>query len=175
MPANNQAACYTVNTSDQDENGEIVLKVDEDGFMKVHDAPTGFMVIKRSVFEKMMAAYPELNYISDSDYNRENKGPHYRFFDCMVDPKSKRYLSEDYTFCHLWRQIGGDVYVDVQSNLTHQGAKCIAARLPNPYKPMLPMQYLPRKAHRCVSSRLRHCTPIRAAQNKIGRQADKTL
>ncbi len=114
---------YTVNTSDQDENGEIVLKVDEDGFMKVHDAPTGFMVIKRSVFEKMMAAYPELNYISDSDYNRENKGPHYRFFDCMVDQKSKRYLSEDYTFCHLWRQLDGDVYVDVQSNLTHQGAK----------------------------------------------------
>ena len=36
---------YTVNTNDKNENGEIVLKVDEDGFMKVHDAPTGFMVI----------------------------------------------------------------------------------------------------------------------------------
>ena len=71
----------------------------------------------------MMAAYPELNYISDSDYKREDKGLHYRFFDCMVDPESKRYLSEDYTFCRLWQQIGGEVYVDVQSNLTHQGAK----------------------------------------------------
>ena len=79
--------------------------------MKVDDAPTGFMVIKRSVFEKMMAAYPELNYISDSDYKREDKGLHYRFFDCMVDPESKRYLSEDYTFCRLWQQIGGEVYV----------------------------------------------------------------
>lgn len=68
---------YTINTNDKDENGEIVLKVDEDGFMKVHDAPTGFMVIKRSVFEKMMAAYPELNYISDSDYSPENKSLHY--------------------------------------------------------------------------------------------------
>ena len=114
---------YTVNTNDKNENGEIVLKVDEEGFMKVHDAPTGFMVIKRSVFEKMIEAYPELNYVSDSDYSPENKGLHYRFFDCMVDPESKRYLSEDYTFCHLWRQIGGEVYVDVQSNLTHQGAK----------------------------------------------------
>ena len=114
---------YTVNTNDKDENGEIVLKVDEDGFMKVHDAPTGFMVIKRSVFEKMIEAYPELNYVSDSDYSPENKGLHYRFFDCMIDPESKRYLSEDYTFCYLWRQIGGEVYVDVQSNLTHQGAK----------------------------------------------------
>lgn len=71
----------------------------------------------------MIEAYPELNYVSDSDYSPENKGLHYRFFDCMVDPESKRYLSEDYTFCHLWRQIGGEVYVDVQSNLTHQGAK----------------------------------------------------
>ena len=114
---------YTVNTGDKNENGEIVLRVDEEGFMKVDDAPTGFMVIKRSVFEKMMAAYPELNYISDSDYKREDKGLHYRFFDCMVDPESKRYLSEDYTFCRLWQQIGGEVYVDVQSNLTHQGAK----------------------------------------------------
>ena len=56
--------------------------------------PTGFMVIKRSVFEKMIEAYPELNYVSDSDYSPENKGLHYRFFDCMVDPESKRYLSE---------------------------------------------------------------------------------
>ena len=43
---------YTVNTGDKNENGEIVLRVDEEGFMKVDDAPTGFMVIKRSVFEK---------------------------------------------------------------------------------------------------------------------------
>jgi len=96
--------CYTVNTDDKNENGEIVLRVDEEGFMKVNDAPTGFMVIKRGVFEKMMAAYPELNYISDSDYSREDNGLHYRFFD-------------------WWQQIGGEVYVDVQSNLTHQGAK----------------------------------------------------
>ena len=44
--------CYTVNTDAKDENGEIVLRVDEEGFMKVNDAPTGFMVIKRGVFEK---------------------------------------------------------------------------------------------------------------------------
>ena len=37
----------------------------------------------------MIEAYPELNYVSDSDYSPENKGLHYRFFDCMVDPESK--------------------------------------------------------------------------------------
>ena len=104
---------YTVNTGDKNENGEIVLRVDEEGFMKVDDAPTGFMVIKRSVFEKMMAAYPELNYISDSDYKREDKGLHYRFFDCMVDPESKRYLSEDY--------IGNHIHLDTGLGQGHGG------------------------------------------------------
>lgn len=113
---------YTVNTAPKpDENG-ITLCVDADGFMEVDEAPTGFMCIKREVFDKMVAAYPELEYVSDSDYSGEN-GFHYRFFDCFVDPVSRRYLSEDYAFCRLWQQIGGKIHVDVQSNLTHQGAK----------------------------------------------------
>jgi hypothetical protein len=37
---------------------------------------------------------------------------HYRFFDVMVDPESRRYLSEDYGFCRLWEKIGGETYVD---------------------------------------------------------------
>ncbi|ASK27667.1 hypothetical protein [Neisseria chenwenguii] len=115
-------ASYTINAQQTDENGNIALKVDADGFMRVEDAPTGFMAVKRSVFEKMAAAYPELRYVSDSDYAEDN-GFHYRFYDCMIDPESRRYLSEDYAFCRLWQQIGGEVYVDVQSNLTHQGAK----------------------------------------------------
>ena len=90
--------------------------------MKVDDAPTGFMVIKRSVFEKMMAAYPELNYISDSDYKREDKGLHYRFFDCMVDPERNATFRRLHVLPPV-AAIGGEVYVDVQSNLTHQGAK----------------------------------------------------
>lgn len=112
---------YTINTHTTGENDVIQLNVDQDGFMNVDEAPTGFMAIKREVFEKMIKAYPELEYISDSDANYNQKC--YRFFDCMVDPESKRYLSEDYFFCRLWRQLGGEIAVDVQSNLTHQGAK----------------------------------------------------
>lgn len=89
--------CYTVNTDTRNENGEIVLWVDEEGFMKVNDAPARFMAVKRGVFGKMMTAYPELNCISDSGYNHEDNGLHHRSSDCMVDSKSERYLSEDYT------------------------------------------------------------------------------
>lgn len=113
---------YTVNTSPKDGETAIKLHVGADGFMEVDEAPTGFMCIKRGVFEKMIAAYPDLQYVSDSDYSKED-GFHYRFFECLVDPQTRRYLSEDYGFCRLWQQIGGKIHVDVQSNLSHQGAK----------------------------------------------------
>ena len=116
---------YTVNTHTADESGVINLNVDKDGFISLDEAPTGFMAIKRHVFEKIIEAYPDLAYISDSDYTKPNQVC-YRFFDCMVDPDSQRYLSEDYFFCRLWRQLGGNVAVDVQSNLTHQGTKVYA-------------------------------------------------
>jgi len=110
---------YTVNTSG---DGEINLEINKDGFLEVSEAPTGFMVIKRAVFEKMMEQYPELKYVPDS-IGEENQGFHYRFFDVMVHPESKRYLSEDYGFCYLWEKMGGKIYIDAASNLTHQGAK----------------------------------------------------
>lgn len=110
---------YTVNTSG---DGDINLEINKDGFLEVSEAPTGFMVIKRVVFEKMMEQYPELQYVPDS-IGEEDKGFHYRFFDVMVHPESKRYLSEDYGFCYLWEKMGGKIYIDATSNLTHQGSK----------------------------------------------------
>ncbi len=52
-----------------------------------------------------------------------NRGLHYRFFDVMYTPRSRRYLSEDYGFCRLWRSIGGKIYAHANSNLSHQGSK----------------------------------------------------
>lgn len=119
---NAQYTHYTVNFNEADSNNEVHIHVDDDGFIEIEDAPTGFMVIKRAVFEKMMAAFPELQYTPDS-IGIKDQGLHYRFFDCFVDPVSKRYLSEDYAFCRLWNQLGGKIYIDSGSNLTHQGSK----------------------------------------------------
>jgi hypothetical protein len=41
----------------------------------------------------------------------------------MVDPESGRYLSEDYGFCQLWEKIGGEIYIDANSDLTHEGRR----------------------------------------------------
>lgn len=123
---------YTVNHS-KVENDEVTFNIQPDGFLEVDEAPTGFMVIKRQVFEKLINAYPELRYTPDS-IGFEDKGLHYRFFDAMVDPVSNRYLSEDYGFCYLWRQIGGKIYIDCRSNLTHQGAKLYTGDFANSLK-----------------------------------------
>ena len=39
----------------------------------------------------------------------------------MIDPDSKRFLSEDYAFCRRWRDMGGKVYADLLGKLDHLG------------------------------------------------------
>ncbi len=112
---------YTVNTN-ADAQGEVHLHVDADGFFQVSEAPTGFMCIKREVFTRMVAHYPELQYVPDSP-GVQDQGLHYRFFDVSVHPQTRRYLSEDYGFCKLWTDMGGAIHVDACSNLSHQGQK----------------------------------------------------
>ena len=113
---------YTVNAKASETTSQVELRVQPDGFMEMTEAPTGFMAIKRSVFERLVASYPDLSYIPDG-IGEADLGLHYRFFDVMVDPQTRRYLSEDYGFCRLWSGLGESIYVDANSNLTHQGAK----------------------------------------------------
>ena len=90
-------ARYTVNTGRLGE--DVALVIDADGFMKVREAPTGFVCIKRSVFARLIAAYPELQYVPDWPEGSVPSGAvHYRFFDVMVDPESGRYLSRRLRF-----------------------------------------------------------------------------
>jgi hypothetical protein len=104
-------------------NGRITM--DKDGFIEVLDAPTGLMMIKRSTFEKLIAAYPDHKIIADHMPGLEHIAEkiekyNYRFFDVMTEPNG-RYLSEDYAFCRRWQAIQGQIFVDAASNLTHQG------------------------------------------------------
>lgn len=93
---------------------------DADGFLEALDAPTGFMLIARHVFERLAAAMPELRYTPDAGMHANAHLPHYRFFDTLAEPGG-RWLSEDYAFCRRWQALGGRVYVDLHSRLAHQG------------------------------------------------------
>lgn len=89
--------------------------------IRVSEAGTGMMLIRRSVFEKMKEAFPENYYISDDSRVLETEGKremHAYFRTAIVD---NRYLSEDYYFCHKWREIGGDVWLFPWSQCTHYG------------------------------------------------------
>ena len=85
---------------------------------------TGFMMISRTAVEQMIIGYPETRYdrIDAYDHNQTMKHVPYALFDCMIDPVTKTYLSEDFTFCHRWRDLGGEIWLDTRSRLTHTGA-----------------------------------------------------
>jgi hypothetical protein len=128
---------YTVNAKASETTSQVELKIQPDGFMEMTEAPTGFMVIKRAVFERLMASYPDLAYVPDS-IGEADLGLHYRFFDVIVDPQTRRYLSEDYGFCRLWSGLGESIYIDANSNLTHQGAKLYRGDFANSLLTSLP-------------------------------------
>lgn len=94
----------------------------ERGAIEVLDASTGFMLIRRSVFTKMIEAYPELHYKNDSSIDPIYDPFCYSFFDTMHDPDDNRYLSEDYTFCRRWQKIGGEIWLDPTTKLNHVGS-----------------------------------------------------
>jgi hypothetical protein len=97
----------------------------ENGLIKLHDAGTGFMMISRAAILKMIKAYPELKYNNDVNINNADLKDHfYALFDTMIDPVDRRYLSEDYTFCRRWQEIGGDVWLDPSISLNHYGHFC---------------------------------------------------
>jgi hypothetical protein len=114
---------YAINFKFVDrEKGTIAV---EKGLIKLHDAGTGFMMIKREAILKMIKAYPELKYNNDVNINNESLKDHfYALFDTMIDPVDRRYLSEDYTFCRRWQEIGGDIWLDPTISLNHYGHFC---------------------------------------------------
>jgi hypothetical protein len=84
---------------------------------KVQEAGTGFMLIKREVFEKFKESYPEQIY---REYETNELKTSY--FDCKIEPKNKRYLSEDYMFCQYAKKIGIDTWLVPWINLNHMGS-----------------------------------------------------
>jgi hypothetical protein len=94
-----------------------------DGVIEVSHAPTGCMLIKRQVFDKMIKAYPNdkieqatiVNGIAVIDEHN------YNFFDTIHDPETKKYYGEDFGFCKKWTAIGGKCYCYVNDDITHVG------------------------------------------------------
>ena len=96
----------------------------------VRDGGTGFMMVKRSVFDKFAAAYPELSYTPDHRGlpGLGASGKITAFFLDLID--GGRHLSEDYMFCQWARKIGLHVWVAPWMRLVHHGAYAYQGNLP---------------------------------------------
>lgn len=94
----------------------------------IRHAATGFVMIKRAVFEKLFRSFPGLQYVDDVGFARPGEERYsFSIFDTGVErmPDGKNHLlSEDFLFCERYRKIdpqNNHVYCDVSINLSHSG------------------------------------------------------
>ena len=96
-------------------NGEL-----EGDLVEVNTAGTGFMLIKRDVFNKMIDNFPKTKYSDNVGLGAQYNPYLYALFDTDISEEGY-YLSEDWTFCLRWRSIGGKVWIHKGIDLGHVG------------------------------------------------------
>jgi len=107
--------------------------------LEVMEIGTGYMMIKREVFDKMKEEYPTIRYKPDHVGQSNFDGSRYihAYFDTVIDTKesivgggSDRYLSEDYMFCQMWRKMGGQIYLCPWMKTQHIGTYAFTGNMP---------------------------------------------
>jgi hypothetical protein len=110
---------YALNFEHRDD-GTIQGDQNKPDLIKVYHASTGFMMIARSVFDKLREHRPDKKYKDDHRVlTKKEEECLYAFFDCGIVNGS--YLSEDYYFCVLCQNLDIDIYVDISVKLSHIG------------------------------------------------------
>lgn len=91
---------------------------------------TGFMLIKRKVFEELKESTPSyLNDVVDLANATEPRERIIQYFTESIEPGTERLLSEDYHFCRQWRMNGGKIYAAPWVQLSHHGTYAFDGRL----------------------------------------------
>lgn len=81
---------------------------------------SGFLMMKREVYSRLIEAYPETKYIDDVNFGKQYEPYMYAIFDTYIDHEG-RYLSEDWAFCKRWAKIGGKLWAHGGVLLNHLG------------------------------------------------------
>lgn len=90
----------------------------QNNLIELLDAPTGFMMIKKTVFENLIKSNEVPYYYSDiKGYSTQDKI--YNFFDISIE--NKRLLSEDYHFCRILQNQNYTIYAHTKVILKHIG------------------------------------------------------
>lgn len=104
--------------------GETQIQVALNRPVEVAELGTGFMMIRRKTFEDFEREFPQYHYkpdhvrTADFDGSREIM----TYFDCIIEPETKRYLSEDYFFSKKVQEMGGQVWLCPWMELKHVGS-----------------------------------------------------
>jgi hypothetical protein len=92
---------------------------------EILEGGTGFMMMRRKAFDLFKAKFgKEYSYLPDHARSKNFAGDReiIAYFDCIIEPKTKRYLSEDYFFCQKIRESGGKVWLCPWMQLQHVGS-----------------------------------------------------
>lgn len=88
--------------------------VREDGLIRGDKVPTGFMKIKRRVFEMLRAANPH-------DWYWDGGRKVFNFFGHIV--RDHTAYGEDISFNLRWQAIGGQIWIEPRCDISHLGTK----------------------------------------------------
>lgn len=131
----NYSGSFVVNLVEYNQKQSVNINIP----VEIWNGGTGFMLIKREVFEKLIDKVP--SYVNDTHdlsgaigNERINE-----FFATSIEPIGERLLSEDYHFCKIWRELcGGTVWAAPWAKLAHIGTHRfdgILTEQPQPIKP----------------------------------------
>lgn len=114
------AASYVCNILDLPE--EELNKPITSPIIEIKHGGTGFMLIKRSVFERLSSHVPE--YVMSTIPKRDGTPfPKTKeFFTTSIEEGAGYLMSEDYYFCNLWQKHGGKIYTNLDIKLSHTGS-----------------------------------------------------
>lgn len=94
--------------------------------LQVDYVGTAFMMLTRNVYRELSKAHPELKYIPSRTHT--NRAPNdasmnnsYYLFKTEIT-QAQDLLGEDYSFCRRWRNLGKDIWLRPDIQLTHTGS-----------------------------------------------------
>ena len=106
----------------------VTVPVDQP--VEIQNGGTGFMLIKREVFEALKQHVPYyMNDVADLGNTMQAREQIYEYFATSIEEETERLLSEDYHFCAIYRKIGGRIYAAPWAQLAHIGTYMFEGRL----------------------------------------------
>ena len=105
---------FAVNVSDAHGNPTPLTMDSATGFFHATGVGMAFTLLTHACAERMASAYEDLRFTA-----ADGREEHAVFMPLV---HNKRWMSEDFAFCHRWKAIGGEIYVCPDISLQHVGA-----------------------------------------------------